>query len=271
VAQRGVLPEAFRQAYALAGLSCVPEKIIGKGIGAERVPVEGHAGERIEVATPADALWSMDPTEWNGNWAEWFALAGSSKAGGIEREDFCLWSMGDPDYADDRDEIEAAWDRARGTHGGYFHKALAQRNIHLARARRNDTTNTTNSGDPSLINSRVRITSQQPFGSGSGGTGECEAKARPIARNWVARVKGLLRELNRDQCDDTLYSYARLYAEILHEQRLATAQAFETAQELLEKAVPKLVRERGIDAVRRTTRRAFDHVSSKLKEASNGT
>jgi hypothetical protein len=270
VAQRCVLPEVFRQRYVVAGPDdvagqlVVPKNIIVKSSAAERVLVVGHAGERIEVATPADALWSLDPTEWNGNWAEWFALAGACKAEGIEREDFCLWSMCDPDYADDRGDIEAAWDTARGTHPGYFHKALAQRNIHVVR--QPSTTSTDVGSNSSLINSRVRPTSQKGPNSGSGPQGDFE-RGRPIASNWVERVKGILRELDRDQCDDTLYSYSCLYCEIIHEQRLTTPASFANAQKALEAACPKLVRERGIEAVRRTIRRAFVHVEAKIKEA----
>jgi hypothetical protein len=77
--------------------------------------------------------------------------------------------------------------------------------------------------------------------------------------------------LNRDQREPALFSWACLYFEIIFEQGLTSPRSIENTREALEAKVPKLIKAIGIDEVRRTIRRGFDHVSSKLKEETNVT
>jgi hypothetical protein len=205
----------------------------------------------------AVALQRIDPRDFRSKgrggtgdyFEEWFALVGACKALGISREDFCDWSMGDPKYADDREKIERIWDSAYGDHPGAFYKALAERGIKLSSR---------------IFNSRVRLTTPATTSSGHSVGSDLPA-SRPQATHWLSRVKGLRASLRRDQTEASLFSYSCLYAEILYEEDKASPNAFATAQKLLEEDCPKLLRESGIDAIRRCIRRGFDHIKCKEK------
>ncbi len=55
------------------------------------------------------ALWKLDPRCWNGNYDGWRYLMNACKAAGISAEEFAQWSVQDPDYANDADEIVQLW------------------------------------------------------------------------------------------------------------------------------------------------------------------
>jgi hypothetical protein len=72
----------------------------------------GRVHDPVTVANLTAALRQLDPIEWRKDFRGWFAIAGACKAEGISREAFAEWSMGDPKYADRREEIERVWDAA---------------------------------------------------------------------------------------------------------------------------------------------------------------
>jgi hypothetical protein len=69
------------------------------------------------------------------------------------------------------------------------------------------------------------------------------------------------------QDDDTLYSWSCVVWETHFDcGKPPVAKAYE----YLEQACPRLIRERGIDAVRRTIRRAYEHIEAQMKDKTNG-
>ena len=48
---------------------------------------------------------------------------------GISERDFVEWCVGDPDYADDAEEIARQWRHAVPAHGGAFWRELKKRKI----------------------------------------------------------------------------------------------------------------------------------------------
>jgi hypothetical protein len=197
----------------------------------------------------------MDPIEWRGTWEEWFALAGACKAAGIARDDWVDWCLGDPEYADRRDEIERVWEAAWGEHPGALYAALAARNIRFP------SQHNRHSSQHITSLSRVQLKSASKGKSANSGSGRV---GHPLDR-----IKGLRAAVRRDQQEPVLFSYSCLYAEILFEQGTTSAKAFEVAQKLLEDDCRDLAKAIGIDAVRRCIRRAFAYVSAKLKETSS--
>jgi hypothetical protein len=245
VAQRAVLPEVFRQPYAPwegeslpGGFNAYPRK-------KPTLRDEEETGERVEVAGAVEALRQMNPADWRGKsmggtcgYEKWFVFVSAVKSTGTTREDFIEWSTQDPRYAAHRKSIGRIWDSASGRHGGVFFKALSERGIKL-------------SPDTSAKHGLFPEVRDKPA---------IPPAHRPQASHWLARVKGLRARLRRDQCEASLFSYACLYAEILYEEGKASADALATAQTLLEEDCPKLIREIGIDGVRRSIRRAFERI-----------
>jgi hypothetical protein len=232
VAPRAMLPEVFRKPFAgkkeACGFSAYPR--------IKRSAPRVVAVVDVDVTDATAALWKMDPCDWRGDYEGWFHPAGACKALGISRREFVKWSAGDPHYAADGRTVERIWESTKGAHGGAFYAALATRRIKVSAKR-----------------------SLYP--------GVRTKPASPVhASHWLARVKGLRASLQRDQCEASLFSYACLYVEILYEEDRASPEAFATAFGLLEEDCPKLIREVGIDAVRRSIRRAFENIKRKVKQ-----
>jgi hypothetical protein len=76
-----------------------------------------------------EALMKLDPRAWNGEFKDWLALMTACRFVGIDREDFIGWSTGDPDYANDGDEIARLWEHTKPIHGGALFKALSAAGI----------------------------------------------------------------------------------------------------------------------------------------------
>jgi hypothetical protein len=188
-------------------------------------------GVGVVVAGAGDALRRMDPRDWRGDFAGWFALAGACKAVGIPRDEFADWSIGDPEYADRRGEIERIWDAARGEHGGALFKALSERGIKLS---------------PPLSLSEV------PTLTG---------KRKTLS--WRARVGTMTSILHGNQIEPALFNVACVCAEIHAE---CGKPSREFAGRLLMDACPRLIAEIGVDEVRRTINNAFAHIAQKAAQ-----
>jgi hypothetical protein len=80
-------------------------------------------------------------------------------------------------------------------------------------------------------------------------------------RNWRARIDSILRVLERDQTERTLFSVACVVAEVIAEVGKPKPAV---GRQLLESACPKLIKEIGIDEVRRTIANAFRRVEEKI-------
>jgi hypothetical protein len=197
----------------------------------------GGIGDGVEVAGLVDALRQIDPRDvGKGHYDEWFALAGACKARGIPRDEFVEWCLRDEAYAGDREETERIWESAYGEHGGAFYKALSERGI------------------PTPANVLTpRVPPQSSQGNSWG--------RRTF--NWRSRTSTVISILHGNQIERALFSTACVCAEVSAE---CGKPSLEFAQRWLEDACPKLIREIGLDAVRRCIRRAFEHIAHKLKE-----
>jgi hypothetical protein len=226
------------------------EEARGKNVGFRSYPTRRKVVEGVvEVEGATATLREIDPCVFNGEGELWFNFMMGCRAVGIGVDDFVGWSTQDPDYAGDGEIIRTRWNSATVFHGGAFYAQSKASGIKLAPHK------PTSPHEPTgVLPGRVRLKTRQAPSPQS---------LRPHASHWLARVKGLRASLRRDQCEASLFSYACLYAEILYEEGKASADAFVTAQNLLEEDCPKLIREIGIDAVRRSIRRAFEHKEQK--------
>jgi hypothetical protein len=214
-----------------------------------------------EVAVYTAALWRMDPADWNprageeaASYQEWFGFVGGCKAVGIPREVIVDWQTRVPRYANDGREIERIWDSAHGRHGGAFFKAVAARRIKLI------------FGKPSTPSETCDTQYISPRDPSNSATANPSASGYPWRKtiHWPSRVANATSNIHQRQDDDTLYKWALVVWETHFDCGMPT---LEWGQKLLEDACPRLIRERGIDAVRRTIRRAYDKVASQqLKE-----
>ena len=177
------------------------------------------------------ALRKMNPVDWRGDFKGWFALAGACKAVGMAREDFVAWSIGDEEYVERREEIERIWECVQGAHGGALWQALSERGIRLT---------------------TKMFLSEVPY--------PASGISQPT-RNWRARIDSILRVLERDQIERMLFSVACVVAEVIAEVGKPKPAV---GRQLLEGACPKLIKEIGIDEVRRTIADAYRHVEEKF-------
>jgi hypothetical protein len=209
-----------------------------------------------DAAALAEALNKIDPVDFHGGSLErfqrWLGLLTACKFGGITRDAFIAWSTRDPTYANDGPTIARMWASAKPEHAGLLHAALSERGIKV-RAK------------PSRATSHTHYIIRDPSFAANSNPGVPSPKAYPRRKTiyWPGRVANATANIHQRPDDDTLYAWACVVAETHFECGKPT-RAF--AEELLEKAAWKLIRERGIDAVRRTIRRAFDHVSRQMKE-----
>lgn len=152
-----------------------------------------------EVASLTEALFKLDPVEWQGKHDEWLTLMMASKAAGIGKEDWVEWCVGDECYADDEDLIGLKWDSVPARHSGALHKALAARGIrYRAKRAKRDLL----AGVPSI--------KRQP---------SIIEKNSPTLRS---RTDGLLRWLAKNGTGDGLFSATCLMAEMGITQDTAT-------------------------------------------------
>jgi Bifunctional DNA primase/polymerase, N-terminal len=191
-------------------------------------------GVGVAVAGAGDALRQMDPRDWGGDFDGWWALAGACKAVGIPRDEFADWSIGDPEYADRRGEIERIFDCAQGAHGGALYSALAKRGINL----------------PGELSAKRSL---------SGGS--TSVRGSPTI-NLRRRTDALRAWLAAEPTDDHLFRVAATFGEIILEKRLTRW----VANELLEEACKEngLWKLLGADRCRRTIANGFRHVEEKF-------
>jgi hypothetical protein len=119
VAPRAVLPKMFWKPRDEVGTKRNPIK---KDRPAPRT-------DAVYVADVTAALREMDPCDWRGDYVRWFALMTACCAEGISERDFVAWSIGDPQYAADGNQIRKMWRKLKPQHGGALFAALAERGI----------------------------------------------------------------------------------------------------------------------------------------------
>jgi hypothetical protein len=87
--------------------------------GGDRTNPSIHAREPVPraplaltniITNAGQVLSQLDPQNYK-DFDEWIKLMMACYAAGIDRETFVEWSIGDPDYAEDGDEIRYMWDR----------------------------------------------------------------------------------------------------------------------------------------------------------------
>ena len=181
------------------------------------------------VTSLRDALFKLDPVEWQGKHDEWLTLMMASKAAGISREDWVEWCVGDECYADDEDLIGLKWDSVPARHSGALFKALAVRGIRY-RAKSNLL-----AGVPSIT--------RQP---------SIIEKNSPTLRS---RSDGILRWLSKNATGDGLFSASCLLC------KLGLTQA--TATRLVSGNLPGLRRDLGDVEFTYQISRAFAWVAAK--------
>jgi hypothetical protein len=203
----------------------------------KRYPKGCCSSSQVEGLT--EALRRLDPVEWNGKFKEWFALMTGARFVGIARDEFIAWSTGDPDYAEDGDEIAALWEATRPVHGGAFWKALSEAGIKV----RTGPVKTHTFGVPVHSHS---------------------SHFQPTI-DVRLRTKSLLGWLDRNATEPGLFSVAAAFAEIVAEGKLKIKVAY---QLLIGAAGSNGLRQSlGRDGVKLTIDRAFDHINGKLVEA----
>jgi hypothetical protein len=208
-----------------------PEWLLKEARGAMRPEVKNLRRSSLHAHVAhgvLEALCKMDPCEWNGDWDRWFELLMACKYVGIARDDFIEWSVSDPDYAGEREEIARQWQSVVPKHGGAFYAALKARGIRVGRIE----------------------TSEVPYLRAH--------KPNPHkARDWRNRFDGIRKWLCAHSTEPDLFSASCLVAEI--------APHTETVKDLLEQAVKEtaLWQLLGRDGVRKTIERGFDHIERK--------
>jgi hypothetical protein len=72
--------------------------------------LRAHVALTNIITNAAQVLSQLDPENYK-DFGAWIKLMMACYAAGIDRETFVDWSTGDPDYANDADEIRYMWDR----------------------------------------------------------------------------------------------------------------------------------------------------------------
>ena len=124
----------------------------------------------------------MNPIDWRGDYEGWFALLMGAKFVGITLEAFIEWSVRDPVYAEDADDIARQWRGIESKHGGALFAALKARGI-----------------------------------STTGGTTRSEVHKSlmlPKLANGSNRIRGACNSFKWNPTEPSLFSYACLVAEI---------------------------------------------------------
>jgi hypothetical protein len=196
---------------------------------------QGHSP--VVVADLTAALWKLDACEWRDHDA-WLGLMTACRYEGIRCEDFVKWSISDPDYRDDGEEIRQRWRTLKPGHGGALRAALKAKGIQVGG---------THAVEVPLISS-----------AGAG---------RHHNKSVGDRLIGACVSFKRNPTERSLFSHACLIAEIVHEHGLVpdrhpTAKPY---MSLLKGKVMEtpLWRALGAAGVERTIERAFRHIEAK--------
>jgi hypothetical protein len=230
------LPEVFRAGSAMPATTMNRKYVCP--------PTDG-----VEASDRLEALRKMDPRDWNHcEHNPWFELMVACKYVGIAREEFIEWSVRDPDYADDGEEIARQWESVIPKHGGAFYAALKARGIKVRRTveRTIPVERTTifedHGGRPSSITGTKPSNRHLHFQ---------HATIKP-------RIDGLLARLKRMASEQELFNSACFMAEF-------TGMPPQDAIGLLEQAVKEtaLWQQLGRDGVRKTIERGFQHIETK--------
>ena len=229
------LPEVFRPKGRL--IRDLDNVLCGGGCG----------GDARDVTA---ALRKLKPEVWNGKFAEWLALMSAAKFVGVAREDFIVWSIGDPDYAGDAEQIGRMWDRLRPRHGGTFFAVLKAAGIKVSRHHAH------HRGTHNNIEVPLSATSASPTATPTA-TRNLQARSSAICAT-VERARGNARE-------PALFNAACTMAEIIAEGRLKPS----IAQKLLVGAAQScgLWKELGAQAASRTIANGLRHVEEKLLQS----
>jgi hypothetical protein len=239
VASRAVLPEVFRQPYGAEGNGAGER---GHLINKYRALVVDRAIDEVDVAAATDALFTLDARDWRGRHDEWLSIANAAKFAGVHEDDFVQWSLQDEFYRGDEALIRRKWRSLTPKHSGALWAALSERGIKLKHPQGEDTRRRC-----SLIDEVPPISPEGP-------------EARKTI-NWRGRFSTWTSILHSDQTERTLFTASCVVAEINAECGKPT---LGRGQEALEASCPKLIREIGIDEVRRTIANAYRHVEEKI-------
>jgi hypothetical protein len=197
------------------------------------------SGEPVVVADLTAALNRMNPIDWRGDYEGWFALLMGAKYVGISLATFTQWSIQDPVYADDAEEIARQWWSIEPKHRGGFFAALKVRGIRVQ---------TTPSAVPPA------------------------AVSRHHNKTVGDRLIGACVSFKRNPTERSLFSHACLIAEIVHEHKLVPTwyRTPKPYMELLAAAAfrTELWKSLGAEGCRRSIANAFGHVEAKLCERS---
>jgi hypothetical protein len=147
------------------------------------------------VTSLREALFKLNPVEWRSEGSQesydaWFRLMVACKAGGISKEDWIEWCVGDDWYANDEDEIGLKWDGVTASHSGALFKALAERGIKYR------------AGKDLLVGVHL----PPPV--------TAKPTPKPPPTNLRSRSGGLLRWLASNPTGDGLFSASCLFAEM---------------------------------------------------------
>jgi len=159
------------------------------------------------------------------------------------------WSLQDEVYVGDEALTRRKWHSLTPQHSGALWAALAKRGYKIKQSSEGDTT-----ARRLFIDRVPPICPESP---------EAPNVIAPKTINWRSRFSTWTSILHSDQIEHTLFTASCVVAEIHHECGKPT---LEKGQEALEASYPKLIREIGIDAVRRTIRRGFERIERKMKE-----
>jgi hypothetical protein len=201
------------------------------------VPIpQGHSP--VVVADLTAALWKLDACEWRDHDA-WLGLMTACQYEGIRCEDFVEWSISDPDYKDDGEEIRQRWASLKPGHGGALRAALKARGIEV-------------------------------------GTHAVEVPPTAVSRHHNKsvgdRLIGACVSFKRNPTERNLFSHACLIAEIVHQCGLVPRwyRTPKPYMDLLASAASQtsLWKSLGPEGCRRSIANAFGHVEAKLCEQS---
>jgi hypothetical protein len=195
---------------------------------------QGHSP--VVVGDLTAALWKLDACEWRDHDA-WLGLMTACQYEGIRCEDFVKWSISDPDYKDDAEEIRQRWLTLKAGHGGALRAALKAKGIEV--------------GTHAV---EVPLTSSSAAG-------------RHHNKSVGDRLIGACVSFKRNPTERNLFSHACLIAEIVHQYGLVPTY-YRTAKpymELLAGAAfqTELWKRLGPDGCRRSIANAFAHVEAK--------
>jgi hypothetical protein len=205
------------------------------------------------VSDLTEALRKMDPRDWHEDWDRWFELLMGCKFVGITLEDFTEWSVRDPDYAGDGEEIARQWESVVPKHGGAFYAALKARGI---KVRPRQEQGLQERGRTSEVHGSRASTIQRTRTSNRDLHFQ-HATIKP-------RIDGLLRRLQRMATEQELFNSACFMAEL-------TPMPPQAARGLLEQTVKEtaLWAQLGRDGVRKTIERGFAHIETKRSTLTN--